>query len=87
MKTFIRTGLALLILVGLSACGNKDIFGSEYTFDTAQIRMPNGDLIEGEVEQWAHDSDNDNIRVTFKNGKSYYTSSVNVVLFNKESNP
>lgn len=83
MKKFILGSLSLFVLVGLSGCGNKDVFSSEYTFDTAQIRMPNGDLVEGEVDKWAHDSDNDNIRVTFKNGKSYYTSSTNVVLYNK----
>lgn len=83
MKKFILGSLSLFILVGLSGCGNKDVFSSEYTFDSAQIRMPNGDLVEGEVDKWAHDSDNDNIRVTFKNGKSYYTSSTNVVLYNK----
>lgn len=83
MKKFILGSLSLFILVGLGGCGNKDVFSSEYTFDTAQIRMPNGDLVEGEVDKWAHDSDNDNIRVTFKNGKSYYTSSTNVVLYNK----
>ncbi|MHB9781736.1 lipoprotein [Streptococcus sp. 10F2] len=83
MRKFVLYCLSLCVLVSLSGCGNKDVFSSEYTFDSAQIRMPNGDLIEGEVDKWAHDSDNDNVRVTFKNGKSYYTSSSNVVLYNK----
>lgn len=70
-------------LAVLSACGNKDVWGSHYDFKYAQVKMLDGEIIQGTVKQWAHDDDNDNIRVTFEDGAEYYTSSENVVLYNK----
>lgn len=87
MKT-LKVIVVVLVIAGislfsLSACGNKDILGTHYTFKYAQIKTPDGTLIDKEVEQWAHDSQNNNVRVSFKDGSEYYTSSDNVVLYNK----
>ena len=80
----IKKALALIIIVVplLTACGNKDIFGTTYTFNRATVKLPNGETIDGEVKEWAREEKTDSVRVTFKDGRTYFTSTVNVVLYN-----
>lgn len=80
--------LTLLLLPLLTACGssdtsNKEIFTNVYKFNYAQIKLVNGNIIEGEVDTWSNGDKNDTIRVTLKDGKSYLTHASNVVLYNK----
>ena len=76
--------LSLLFVPLLTACGNKDILGMTYTFKYATVKLPDGTLIDGEVKEWARNSDTDSVRVTFANGKGeYLTHFSNVVLYNK----
>lgn len=75
--------LTIITLTTLSACGNKDIFSGQFEFKYAQVKTLDGHIIDKKVKVWAHDSDNDNIRVTFDDGTEYYTNSTNVVLYNK----
>lgn len=46
----IITALTMMLL--LSACGNKTVWDTTYTFDKAIVRLPNDTVIEGEVEKW-----------------------------------
>lgn len=74
----------LLVVPMLTACGNKDILGLTYTFEYAQVKLPDGKIIEGQVKEWAREEKTDSIRVTFKDGKgTYFTHATNVVLYNK----
>lgn len=74
----------LLVVPLLTACGNKDILGLTYTFEYAQVKLPDGKIIEGQVKEWARNEKTDSIRVTFKDGKgTYFTHATNVVLYNK----
>lgn len=74
----------LLVMPLLAACGNKDILGLTYTFEYATVKLPDGTIIDGEVEEWAREDKTDSIRVTFKDGKgTYFTHATNVVLYNK----
>ena len=73
-----------LSFITLSGCGNKDIFGTTFTFKYAKIRLVDGRIVEGEVKQWAKYDKQDSIRVTFENGEVYYTHSSNVTLYNKQ---
>lgn len=74
----------LLIVPLFTACGNKDILGLTYTFEYAQVKLPDGTIIEGQVKEWAREDKTDSIRVTFKDGKgTYFTHATNVVLYNK----
>ena len=76
--------IALVTVPVLTACGNKDILGTTYTFDYATVKLPDGTLINGKVEAWAREEKADTIRVTFEGGKGeYLTNSSNVVLYNK----
>lgn len=75
--------LTLLLLPLLTAC-NKDIFGLTYTFEYATVKLPDGTLIDGKVQEWGRQSSTDSIRVNFKDGKgTYFTHASNVVLYNK----
>ena len=74
----------LLVVPLLASCGNKDIFGLTYTFNYAQVKLPDGKIIDGLVDEWAREDKTDSIRVTFKDGKgTYFTHATNVVLYNK----
>lgn len=46
---------ALLVVPMLTACGNKDVFGLTYTFDYAQVKLPDGKIIDGQVKEWARE--------------------------------
>lgn len=75
--------LTLLLLPLLTAC-NKDIFGLTYTFNHATVKLPDGTLVNGDIQEWARESNTDSIRITFKDGKgTYFTHASNVVLYNK----
>lgn len=74
--------LVIIAVPLLTACGNKDIFGMTYTFEHATIKLPNGEIIDGDVKEWAREEKTDSVRITLKNGRTYFTSTTNVVLYN-----
>jgi lipoprotein len=77
--------LSLLSLPLLAACkaGNKDVIGTVYTFNYAQVKLSDGTIIEGEVDSWSRPPETDTIRVTFKDKGTYLTHGSNVTLYNK----
>ena len=83
MKKLLITVFVCLSFITITACGNKDILGTTFTFKYAKIRLVDGQIVEGKVEQWAKSDKQDSIRVTLKNGEVYYTHSSNVTLYNK----
>lgn len=80
MKKKITSVLFLLSLgVVLTACGNKQFIDTTYTFKYAEIKMPSGEVIKGQVESWRDFDNGDHIQVVIE-GKTYLTSSNNIVL-------
>ena len=79
MKKAIIALLLLAILLLCAACGNRAIFDTTYTFNRAIIAMPDGSVVEGEVESWRDYDDGDQLQVTI-NGVTYLTHASNVVL-------
>ncbi len=79
-----KKALALIVIAVplLTACGNKDIFGMTYTFKHATVKLPNGEIVNGDVKEWAREDKTDSVRVTFKDGCTYFTHTSNVVLYN-----
>lgn len=73
----------LMSSLSLSACGNKDIFATEYEFKTAEIRMLDGTIKKVNVKAWSRDTEANNIRVTATDGTVYYSSSDNIMLIDK----
>ena len=70
---------ATLAIGGLAGCGNKDMWDTVYTFDYAIIQLPNGEIVEGEVDKWTDYEDGDQLQVTI-DGKIYLTSTLNCTL-------
>jgi len=70
--------LAVLATV-LAGCGNKQLLDLTYTFNYAIIKLPDGNIVKGDVESWKDFDDGDQIQVKIK-GVTYLVHSSNVVL-------
>lgn len=75
---------ALLLLSGCNYHG-YDWVDTNYHFDTAIIRMPDGSTIEVEIEKWADSGDGEQLTITTKDGVRYLVSSINCILIEKEA--
>ena len=78
-KTFVAIALLLVIviIITLSGC-NMQLLDMTYSFEYAYISLPNGTVVEGEVDSWV-DYESDAVQVVI-NGKTYLTHYSNVVL-------
>ena len=85
MKRIICCILALLMVLCLMAttagCGNRQLIDVTYTFDTAIIALPNGEIVEGKVSSWKDYEDGDQLQVVV-DGVTYLVHSSNVALIN-----
>ena len=79
MKRIIYICLMLVILVAMLCGCNKQLIDTTYTFDRAVISLPNGNVIEGEVQSWKDFDDGDQIQVKI-NGKTYLVHSSQIVM-------
>lgn len=78
MKKIIAV-VVMLILVILFATGcNRQIIDLTYSFNRAIIKLPNGQVIDGEISSW-RDFDGDQIQLKI-NGSTYLTHISNVVM-------
>lgn len=75
--------VSIVMILGLVGCGNQAVFDTTYTFNKALISLPNGDVIEVEIDEWC-DYDGEQLQVKAKDGTVYLTSSFNCILI-KES--
>lgn len=60
--------------LGLSGCGNYDMFDVTYSFDYAIIQLPNGEIKEGKVAEWT-DYNGEQLQITFEDGSTHLTNS------------
>ena len=67
------------IAAALCGCGNLDMFDTNYTFDTAVIRWPDGTMKEIKIKKWC-DYEGEQIQIIGKDGKTYLISMNNAVL-------
>ena len=82
MKKIITIICGVIMLPCLFGCGNKTIFDTTYTFDKAIIYLPDGKIIEGEVQEWNDYDDGDQIQVKIDD-ITYLVHASNVVLINE----
>lgn len=61
---------------------NKDFLKVDYNFKKAVIKLPNNEIVTGEVEEWTTYDNKDTVKVKIKNGKQYLGHSSNIVLYN-----
>lgn len=83
-KKLLVVVLATTMILGLTACGNKDMFDTNYTFDRAIIALPNGEVIEVEIDKWTDYEDGDQLQIIAKDGTVYLTSTLNCTLINNK---
>lgn len=81
-----KSRLALVIVGSLMAlsligCSNYTLGGS-MQYDHAMVKLPNGEIVEGEVESWGEITDS-MMHITIGN-TTYLTSANNVVLTTTE---
>lgn len=58
---------------------NRTLIDLTYAYGTAIIRLPDGQIVKGDVESWTDYNDGDQIQVKI-DGKVYLVHSANVVL-------
>lgn len=79
MKKFILILAGVLVIGTLLASCNAQVVDTKYHFDKAIISLPNGEIVEGEVESWRDYDGSDQIQVKI-NGTTYFCHHSNVVL-------
>lgn len=76
--SFIILALALgVFVVSLAGC-NRQVLNN-YSYDYAIIQLPNGDIVEGDVQSWRDYKDGDQLQIKI-DGINYLVHSSNVVL-------
>lgn len=78
MKKIITILLMTAVLITMTGC-NKQWIDTTYHFDRAILSLPDGTVIEGEVESWTDFNDGDQIQVKI-DGVTYLVHSSDVVL-------
>ena len=68
----------ILFAAILSGC-NKQLVDLTYSYETAVISLPNGEVVEGKVSSWTDFDDGDQIQVKI-DGKTYLVHISNIAL-------
>lgn len=86
MKKLIIALATVAMLATCAGCHYKwyDLVNTNYHFDRAIMRMPDGEIVDVEIEKWA-DADGEQLTITGKDGKRYLVSSINCVLIEDEA--
>lgn len=80
MRRIFMVGVSAVASILLMAGCNKQVIDLTYEYSQAQIKMPDGTVIEGKVDSW-NDYEGDQSQVKI-NGTTYLVHSSNVVLWN-----
>lgn len=80
MKKLICITLLCASVFAFGGC-NKEVFDTTYKYNYAIIQLPNGEVVEGEVESWK-DYEGEQLQVKI-DGVIYLTSSYNCVLIKR----
>lgn len=68
-----------LIVIGLGLTVFRE---DKALLQKAVIRLPNNEIVTGEVEEWTTYDNKDTVKVKLKNGKQYLGHSSDIVLYN-----
>lgn len=80
MKRIKALAIGALLITLLTGC-NKQIVDLNYTYNYAVIQLPNGEIVEGEIQTWT-DYEGEQLQVKI-DGIVYLCSSYNCVLMKK----
>lgn len=78
MKKILTVAVSAIAAAILMAGCNKQVIDLTYEYSWAQLRMPDGTIIEGELNSW-NDYEGDQLQVKI-DGVTYLVHSANVVL-------
>lgn len=81
-KKLLAAILALGMALSLAGC-NRQMIDLTYSYKYAIISLPNGEIIEGEVDSWRDYKDGDQIQITI-DGVTYLVHSTDAALMTKE---
>ena len=88
MKKLIIAIATVVMLATCAGCKHHyqgyDFVDTNYHFDRAIMRMPDGEIVEVEIEKWA-DAEGEQLTITGKDGKRYLVSSINCVLIEDQA--
>lgn len=71
-------GLAMMMV----GCGNYDHFDTVWKYDKAIMKLPNGEVVEGKIQNW-RDYEGDVVQVKI-DGNTYYVHMENIVLISED---
>ena len=77
MKKLLFVLSVTALLVG---CGNRDMFDTVWSYDTAVTRWPDGTMKTIKIRQWRDYPDGEQIQIIDRDGNVYLLSSFNTVL-------
>lgn len=80
MKKIILSLIGLVTVFVLASCGNKTFFDTTYTFNYAQVKLPDGTIKTGKVKEWTDYSDGDQLQIQFEDGTIYLVHSSQAIL-------
>lgn len=81
MKKIALAVLLLVLAVSLCAC-NMQIVDTTFKFDRAQILLPDGTLVSGNVQSWKDFEDGEQLQIKI-DGVTYLVHSENVVMISE----
>ena len=77
MKKCIAIFFATIVTTVLCGC-NRQVIDLTYSYDYAQLKMPDGTIVEGKLDSWC-DYDGEQVQVVI-DSVTYLVSSVNLVM-------
>ena len=81
-KAFAVIAVVLMTMVVLAGCDFRgyDWIDTNYSFNKALIKMPDGSVQTVEIEKWADASDGEQLTITAKDGTIYLVHATNCIL-------
>lgn len=72
-------GAILFFSAFVGGCGNRAVFDTTYTFNRAIVKLADGTIVDGKVQNWTDFEDGDQLQVKI-NGNTYLVHSSNITL-------
>ena len=79
MKKILCVVVASVLFGGLLTGCNMQLVDTTFSYDTAQIQMPDGTVVSGKIDSWRDYEDGDQLQIVI-DGVTYLTHAENVVL-------
>lgn len=78
-KRILILAMVLILAMSFTACGNKSLIDTTYTFNRAIIQLQDGTVVDTKIKTW-NDYDGEQLQIITKDGTVYLVNSVNCTL-------